>query len=241
MNNDLAATNWWQVLLKNDGVLPLSAASTTSIAIIGKEAAFPTTHGGGSGQVFPGYVATPLWSVRNKLSFPQPALPTSNCSDGNFDVGYDYRNTDSQTSQVGTHNLALRKNGALGVRRCLAAWWSIVLVNHNAACCCTVQSSSCVCAAKGNVASVADCCELCAQRLDGNCNYFTYSTGDQTCWMKATNHNRIADGSVVSGGCHSSPPPPQDPCQNGVCMCVLGSPVGSCRVTCLSLSVRERE
>ena len=80
------------------------------------------------------------------------------------------------------------------------------------------------------MASVADCCKLCAQRLDGNCNYFTYSTGDKTCWMKAMNHNRIADGSVVSGGCHSSPPPPQDPCQNGVCMCVL-PPVGSCRVS----------
>eukprot|EP00750_Incisomonas_marina_P012704 INCI17143.13.p1 GENE.INCI17143.13~~INCI17143.13.p1 ORF type:complete len:517 (+),score=92.56 INCI17143.13:524-2074(+) len=160
------------VLLKNDGVLPLSA-TTNSIAIIGKEAAFPTTHGGGSGQVFPGYVATPLWSVRNKLAFPQPSLPKSNCSDGNFEVGFDYRNTDSQSSQ-------------------------------------------------GDVSSVADCCELCAQRSDGNCNYFTYSIKDKTCWMKATNHNRIADDSVVSGGCHASPPPPQNPCQNGICIYVAG-------------------
>ena len=95
-----------QVLKNDGGVLPLSAATTTSIAIIGKEAVFPTTHGGGSGQVFPGYAATPLWSVRNKLSFPQPPLPTNNCSDGNFDVGYDYRNTDSQTSQAGSRHLA---------------------------------------------------------------------------------------------------------------------------------------
>eukprot|EP00750_Incisomonas_marina_P012707 INCI17143.16.p1 GENE.INCI17143.16~~INCI17143.16.p1 ORF type:complete len:186 (+),score=30.31 INCI17143.16:1683-2240(+) len=40
--------------------------------------------------------------------------------------------------------------------------------------------------------------------------------------MKATNHNRIADDSVVSGGCHASPPPPQNPCQNGICIYVAG-------------------
>jgi len=86
------------VLLKNDGVLPLPS-STNSIAIIGAEASNPTTHGGGSGQVTPGYVATPLFSLKNKLGSPPAPARKSNCSDGQFDTGFDYRNTDSQTSQ----------------------------------------------------------------------------------------------------------------------------------------------
>lgn len=57
------------VLLKNDGTLPLSN-NVRNIALIGSEAVSPTTHGGGSGQVTPGYVATPAYSIRNKLGFP---------------------------------------------------------------------------------------------------------------------------------------------------------------------------
>ena len=64
----------------------------------GSQAVSPITHGGGSGQVTPGYVATPSFSLKNKLGFPQPKPTPNNCSDGDFDKGFDYRNTDSQTS-----------------------------------------------------------------------------------------------------------------------------------------------
>ena len=41
-----------------------------NIALIGQEATNPTTHGGGSGQVTPGFVASPAFSIRNKFGFP---------------------------------------------------------------------------------------------------------------------------------------------------------------------------
>ena len=160
------------VLLKNDGALPLKP--TVNIAIIGSEAANPTVHGGGSGQVFPAYVASPVFSIRNHLGFPPPKPRPNNCSDGQYDVGYDYRNTDDQTMKTG-------------------------------------------------VASKEDCCNECANREGGTCNYFTYIANTKDCWMKSTNNNRVADNQAVSGGCHSGPAPAGDDCHNGVCAYVVDS------------------
>ena len=62
------------VLLKNEGdVLPIGKQVKT-IALIGAQAAHPVVHGGGSGQVFPAYVAAPLDSIRAKFAGP------ANCS-----------------------------------------------------------------------------------------------------------------------------------------------------------------
>ena len=48
------------VLLKNSGVLPITATKNFTIAIIGEEARDPQVNGGGSGQVVPYYVSSPL-------------------------------------------------------------------------------------------------------------------------------------------------------------------------------------
>lgn len=48
------------VLVKNDGVLPLDAASGQSIAVIGQHARIARSQGGGSATVFPDHVVTPL-------------------------------------------------------------------------------------------------------------------------------------------------------------------------------------
>jgi len=92
---DLAARSI--VLLKNEGVLPLSADKGIKIALIGKEAKEPTVHGGGSGQVVPYYTSSPFDAIRAKLGLlPAPPAP-NNCSDDDFEAGVDFRNTDDQT------------------------------------------------------------------------------------------------------------------------------------------------
>ncbi|WP_431278590.1 beta-glucosidase H [Leifsonia poae] len=48
------------VLVKNDGILPLDAASAPSIAVIGQHARVARSQGGGSATVFPDHVVTPL-------------------------------------------------------------------------------------------------------------------------------------------------------------------------------------
>jgi beta-glucosidase len=51
------------VLLSNDGVLPLAAAGRPSIALLGWRADQPEVQGGGSAQVTPPYVVTPLQGI----------------------------------------------------------------------------------------------------------------------------------------------------------------------------------
>ncbi|KAL1515000.1 hypothetical protein AB1Y20_004071 [Prymnesium parvum] len=95
---DLAARSI--VLLKNEGILPLSADKGIKIAIIGKEAKEPTVSGGGSGQVVPYYTSSPFDAIRAKLGLP-PAPPAPiNCSDGQFEARVDFRNTDGQTKRL---------------------------------------------------------------------------------------------------------------------------------------------
>lgn len=55
------------VLLRNDGVLPLDAATLRRVAVIGPHAAAPRVQGGGSAGVFPRRVTTPLDGVREAL------------------------------------------------------------------------------------------------------------------------------------------------------------------------------
>ena len=156
------------VLLNNNGALPLDAtAANIKIAVIGHEAASPTVHGGGSGQVVPYYTSAPLDAIREALGMPAPPPTPSNCSDAHWDHGFDYRNTDGQTSQ--------------------------------------------------SADSVDACCGLCAMRAA--CNYFTFTGG--TCWMKATNNNRVADADAISGGCHAGPAPAPPACVGGKCVYYL--------------------
>ncbi len=54
------------VLLANDGVLPLDAGSQSSIALIGWRADQPEIQGGGSAQVSPPYVSTPLEGITER-------------------------------------------------------------------------------------------------------------------------------------------------------------------------------
>ena len=100
------------VLLKNDdATLPLAGkgdgngngngGTPLKLALIGKTAVEPVVHGGGSGSVSPSFVPSPLDSIRARLGLPgAPPVPPANCSapGGTWDVGYDYRNTDGQTS-----------------------------------------------------------------------------------------------------------------------------------------------
>ena len=48
------------------------------------------------------------------------------------------------------------------------------------------------------------------------CNYFTFKQG--TCWMKATNSNRVKDNQATSGGCHAKPTPAGDDCIGDICV-----------------------
>ena len=172
------------VLLKNeDGALPLDAKAKVKIALIGRTAMDPVVGGGGSGFVAPARKAKPYDAIVAKLgltSSPSPPLPPVNCSDGHFDVGFDYRNTDAQTS-----------------------------------------------AAAG---SAGECCAACAARRAASlplqvqttetCNYFTFDASTQTCWMKATNHNRVPDNKATSGMCRAPLPPAPPPCSPGGDTCV---------------------
>jgi len=55
------------VLIKNNGILPLSVSGKT-VCILGSQATNPTVHGGGSGHVSPTYVITPLDGINARLS-----------------------------------------------------------------------------------------------------------------------------------------------------------------------------
>ena len=54
------------MLLANDGVLPLDAAASPRIAVIGWRADQPEFQGGGSAQVTPPYVVTPLQGISDR-------------------------------------------------------------------------------------------------------------------------------------------------------------------------------
>jgi len=84
------------VLLKNDGVLPLSKVK--NIVVVGDEAINPTAHGGGSGAVSPYYTATPLDGIRAHFGIDPTKPPKNNCSDGAFEDNIDYFNQKQQSS-----------------------------------------------------------------------------------------------------------------------------------------------
>src|SRR5205085_795643 len=56
------------VLLSNDGVLPVDASSAPRIAVIGWRADQPEFQGGGSAQVTPPYVSTPLQGIAERVA-----------------------------------------------------------------------------------------------------------------------------------------------------------------------------
>jgi len=85
------------VLLKNEGLLPIPSTAKT-ILVVGTEAMTPIVHGGGSGQVFPDYVVSPLDGIREHLGIGPTPPPANNCSDGHFLVGVDFFNQHDQTS-----------------------------------------------------------------------------------------------------------------------------------------------
>jgi beta-glucosidase len=55
------------VLLQNDGILPLSSADLTVVAVVGQNARDARTQGGGSATVLPEHVITPLAGLRRAL------------------------------------------------------------------------------------------------------------------------------------------------------------------------------
>lgn len=64
------------VLLKNDSVLPLDPARLRSVAVIGALARQPSIMGGGSSEVTPHYVISPLQAIQEQLG-PQVAVQYS--------------------------------------------------------------------------------------------------------------------------------------------------------------------
>eukprot|EP00055_Hartaetosiga_balthica_P011579 m.53075 g.53075 ORF g.53075 m.53075 type:complete len:739 (-) comp7652_c0_seq1:124-2340(-) len=67
------------VLLKNDGVLPLNVDSVQKIGVFGAQAySNVIVHGGGSGQVIPYYVSTPLDAIRKRYGIDTSKTPCSN-------------------------------------------------------------------------------------------------------------------------------------------------------------------
>jgi beta-glucosidase len=88
------------VLLKNDNaLLPLDATKPCKVGIFGSTAMAPNVHGGGSGQVVPYYTSAPLDAIKAVLGISKPApTPTANCKTVQLDRGFDYRNTETQTS-----------------------------------------------------------------------------------------------------------------------------------------------
>ena len=84
------------VMLKNQGTLPLGTG-VKNIAVFGAQAVSPAIHGGGSGRVTSYYTSAPLDAIRERLGFPSSGSIASSCSDGKWDVGFDYKNTDDQT------------------------------------------------------------------------------------------------------------------------------------------------
>jgi beta-glucosidase len=69
------------VLLKNDaGQLPLDAAKTRSVAVIGPFAGAARTGGGGSSHVVPLYTVDPVTGIKSKLA-PDAAVTTADGSD----------------------------------------------------------------------------------------------------------------------------------------------------------------
>jgi beta-glucosidase len=88
------------VLLQNDmGLLPLSSTKPLKLAIIGQQAESPVVHGGGSGQVVPYYTSAPLDAIKAVLGIAMSKpVPAASCKTVQLDHGFDYRNTDAQTS-----------------------------------------------------------------------------------------------------------------------------------------------
>jgi beta-glucosidase len=67
------------VMVKNDGVLPLDPASVKTVAVIGHNARYARTQGGGSATVVPEKIVTPLDSIRqtfgaSKVSYSAGAV-----------------------------------------------------------------------------------------------------------------------------------------------------------------------
>jgi len=93
------------VLLKNDdGFLPLGS-DAKNILVVGSQAQSPIVHGGGSGQVFPDYVSTPLTAIMERFNIgpaPPPPVAPNNCSDAHFEVGVDFLNQDDQHMKPAT-------------------------------------------------------------------------------------------------------------------------------------------
>ena len=158
------------VLLQNEqSTLPLVAASAPlKVALIGLTAMKPVVAGGGSGYVSASYRPAPYDAILAKMSLvppPSPPPQPANCSEKQYEAGFDYRNTDDQTA--------------------------------------------------ADADSVDQCCTLCATRTSPTiCNYFSFQKSPKTCWMKSSNHGRMADDDVISGGCRSSPPTPVPPACN---------------------------
>jgi beta-glucosidase len=68
------------VLLRNRGVLPLDPAREGTIAVVGPNANAPTIMGGGSAQVTPHYLRTPLDALRDAFGVTADVLHERGCS-----------------------------------------------------------------------------------------------------------------------------------------------------------------
>lgn len=79
------------VLLKNGGdkaaPLPLTPA-VKKLAIFGGQAKHSTVGGGGSGEVAPAYIVSPMEAIRAKLAFPVGPSPTPDCSPSGYCISY---------------------------------------------------------------------------------------------------------------------------------------------------------
>ena len=88
------------VLLKNDGLLPIELKETETIALIGPNAATAMIMGGGSAQLVPQYVVSPLESFKNRLP--------------NNEVLYEPGTVSDRTSRPIARRILTREDGEQG-------------------------------------------------------------------------------------------------------------------------------
>ena len=184
------------ILLKNEGILPLSTASVKHIAVLGwGDGAHVMTHGGGSGEVSPcnGCVASPYQAIRRKLGI-RPAGPIPDCMPSRTEAQTLYTDPKEPPPPFASCNLP-------NATRCAHAMTPEL--------CCNLCSQRPHCArwsfAWTGASSRADVSEPRAPRWGGTC-YFHSSAA-----VKSVN------ASYTSGSCQHQPLPPGRDCAGEHC------------------------
>lgn len=129
------------VLLKNDGALPITATKNYTIAFIGKEASNPQVHGGGSGQVVPFYISSPLAAMLERLG---------------IEGGHNHHNIERKTLKQAECNNVNDKECWMGIENGHMLNASAISSSCNAASVCVNYNPGTNISAAARVATAAD-------------------------------------------------------------------------------------